>query len=100
MERDLYCNLPFRAALDRKLRKFQSVNIPNTFYLLKVSFCEEVCKEFEHFTVRNKSVFKAFQNERREVLSYLGEPNSSSFIETRHTKLYKVVCIYAVFSHT
>ena len=32
--------------------------------------------------------------------SYLGEPNSTSFIETRHTKLDKVVCIYGVFCHT
>ena len=31
--------------------------------------------------------------------SYLGEPNSMSYIETRHTKLDKAVCIYAIFSH-
>ena len=31
---------------------------------------------------------------------YLTEPNSTSFIETRHIKLDKAVCIYAVLSHT
>ena len=32
--------------------------------------------------------------------SYLGEQNSTSFIETRHTELNKVVSTYAVFCHT
>ena len=32
--------------------------------------------------------------------SYLGEQNSTSFIEIRRTKLDKAVCIYVVFSHT
>ena len=32
--------------------------------------------------------------------SHIGEQNSTRFIEVRHTKLDKAVCIYAVFSHT
>ena len=32
--------------------------------------------------------------------SYLGKQNSTRFIEIRHTKLDKAVCIHAVFSHT
>ena len=36
----------------------------------------------------------------RSSYMYLGEQNSTSFIETRHTKLDKAVCKYVVFSHT
>ena len=32
--------------------------------------------------------------------NYLGEQNSTRFIETRYIKLDKAVCIYAVFAHT
>ena len=37
---------------------------------------------------------------RKTQSNYLGEQNSTRFIETRHTKLDKAVSIYAVFSHT
>ena len=59
-----------------------------------------------HFQVLNNlENAVSLNNDKHSIMadagsSYLGEPNSTSFIETRHTELDKSVCIYAVFSHT
>ena len=53
-------------------------------------------------SLNNLLLSEGFQSasKRKTRSSYLGEQNLTRFIETRHTKLDKAVCIYAVFSHT
>ena len=63
-----------------------------------LNFRANKINEHEILAFLKKSIYE--KNANIFQTRHLGEQNSTRFIEIRHTKLDKAVCIHAVFSHT